>query len=133
MEISQLPELRNDDALIYNNSFRRHFRPSSSILSPHLKRDRRAARGSKFFSEPASINWSTGGNMFSSRRGRLILMFIAGFVFPFGMLLCVSLVTCLCYIVSSLVTCSMDYWRLSPTSTESSACNDREGPEYKQP
>jgi hypothetical protein len=123
MEISQLPELGNDDALIYNNSFRRHFRPSSSILSPHLKRDRRAARGSKFFSEPASINWSTGGNMFSSRRGRLILMFIAGFIFPIGMLLCVS---CHIFALHCKLTCtlSMDYRRLSSTSTKSSAGND---------
>ena len=54
MEISPLPELGNDDTLIYN-SFRRRFRPSSSILSPHLKRDKRATRSSKFFSEPASV------------------------------------------------------------------------------
>lgn len=89
MEISQLPEPGIDDILGYN-SFRQRFRPSSSIISPHLKRDKRAARGSKFFSEPASINWSTKGNIFSSCRKRLIVMFIAGFIFPFGMLFYVT-------------------------------------------
>lgn len=85
MEISPLPELGHDDTLIYN-SFRRRFRPSSSILSPHLKRDKRATRSSKFFSEPASVDWSSGGNVFRSRRERLIVMFIAGFIFPIGTL-----------------------------------------------
>lgn len=133
MEISPLPELGNGDVLIYDNSFRRQFRPSSSILSPHLKRDKRATRGSKFFSEPASVNWSTGGSMFSSCRGRLIVMFIAGFIFPAGMFAFVSpLSSLLPYIVSSLVNCSLDYWRLSTPSTKSSARNDGERPEYKQ-
>ena len=84
MDISPFPEPRNNGALIYNNSFRRRFRPSSSILSPHLKRDKRASKGSRFFLEPASVDWSSNGDMFSSRRRWLILMFIAGFIFPFG-------------------------------------------------
>lgn len=86
MEISSLPELGSDGQLIYNPYVRR-YRPSSSVLSPHLKRDRRATRGgSQFFMEPASIDWSTEGNVFTSRRKRQMVLFVIGFIFPFGKL-----------------------------------------------
>jgi len=84
MVISPLPMSGGNAAPIHNNSFRQRFRPSSSILSPHLKRDKRASRDSNFFLEPASVDWSSNGDMFSSRRKWLIIMFIAGFIFPFG-------------------------------------------------
>ncbi len=53
----------------------------SSVWSPHLRLDRRAARRSVW--EAPSVNWSTGGGMFG-RRNVQIVMFIAGFLFPFG-------------------------------------------------
>lgn len=55
----------------------------SSLWSPHLRVDRRAARRSVW--EPPSISWSTEGSMFG-RRNVQIVMFIAGFALPFGML-----------------------------------------------
>jgi hypothetical protein len=84
MEISPLPLLGADGALIYN-SFQRRFRPSSSTLSPHLRKDRRTtrSRGSTFFLEPASVDWSQGDGV-SSKRKIQIIMFIVGFIFPFG-------------------------------------------------
>ena len=86
MDIIPLAEPGTEGVLYYKNSFRR-FRPSSSILSPHLKRDKRASKSSKFFLEPPSAVWSTEGSVFSSRRKRLILTFAIGFLFPLGMLL----------------------------------------------
>lgn len=83
MDIAPVSEPGMEGMLYYKNSFRR-LRPSSSVLSPHLKRDKRAFRDSKFFLEPPSAVWSAEGNMFSSRRKRLILMFAVGFVFPLG-------------------------------------------------
>ncbi len=53
----------------------------SSVWSPHLRLDRRAARHSVW--EPPSVNWSTEGGWFG-RRNVQIVMFIAGFIFPFG-------------------------------------------------
>jgi hypothetical protein len=85
MEISPPSPLRSDGAPI-NNPFSRRFRPSSSILSPHLRKDRRRtrSRGSTFFLEPASLDWSQGGGVLSRKKQMQIIMFIIGFIFPFG-------------------------------------------------
>jgi hypothetical protein len=86
MEIAPVPGSEGHNDLQSKNTFRKPVRPSSSVLSPHLKRDKRASRESKFFMEAPSMTWSTEGNMFGSPRKKLIVMFIAGFVCPFGML-----------------------------------------------
>lgn len=52
----------------------------SSIWSPHLRMDRRAARHSVW--DPPSVNWSADGSSFG-RRNIQIIMFVIGFVFPF--------------------------------------------------
>lgn len=56
---------------------------TSSIWSPHLRMDRRASRYSIW--EPPSVNWSAESGMWG-RRNIQVVMFIAGFVFPFGKL-----------------------------------------------
>jgi hypothetical protein len=53
----------------------------SSVWSPHLRVDKRATRQSMW--EPPLVNWSTEGGWFG-RRNVQIVMFIAGFIFPFG-------------------------------------------------
>ncbi|EPE29700.1 hypothetical protein GLAREA_00860 [Glarea lozoyensis ATCC 20868] len=53
----------------------------SSVWSPHLRMDRRAARHSVW--DPPSVNWSADGSSFG-RRNVQIIMFVAGFVFPFA-------------------------------------------------
>ncbi|KUJ11788.1 uncharacterized protein LY89DRAFT_234471 [Mollisia scopiformis] len=82
LEISPAPQLGSDGRLIHDPHAGR-FRTwsMSSIWSPHLRLDRRATRRSVW--EPPSINWSTEGGMFG-RRNIQIVMFIAGFVFPFA-------------------------------------------------
>lgn len=56
-------------------------RITSSIWSPHLRMDRRASRYSIW--EPPSVNWSAESGLLGKRNAQVIL-FIAGFVFPFG-------------------------------------------------
>jgi hypothetical protein len=82
LEITPAPELGNDGQLI-NDPYSRRFRTwsMSSIWSPHLRLDRRATRRSVW--EPPSVNWSTEGGWFG-RRNIQVVMFIAGFIFPFG-------------------------------------------------
>jgi hypothetical protein len=82
LEITPAPQLGSDGRLI-NDPYPRHFRTwsMSSIWSPHLRLDRRATRRSVW--EPPSVNWSTEGGLFG-RRNVQIVMFIAGFIFPFG-------------------------------------------------
>ena len=53
-----------------------------SIWSPHLRHDRRATRRSVWV--PPSVTWSTEGKAFG-RRNIQVVMFIGGFLFPFGM------------------------------------------------
>ncbi|ESZ91973.1 hypothetical protein SBOR_7630 [Sclerotinia borealis F-4128] len=53
----------------------------SSVWSPHLRTDRRAARQSVW--EPPQINFSTEGGFFG-RRNIQVVMFIAGFLLPFA-------------------------------------------------
>ena len=82
LEITPAPQLGSDGRLI-NDPYSRRFRTwsMSSIWSPHLRLDRRATRRSVW--EPPSVNWSTEGGLFG-RRNVQIVMFIAGFIFPFG-------------------------------------------------
>ena len=82
LEITPAPHLGSDGRLI-NDPYSRRFRTwsMSSIWSPHLRLDRRATRRSVW--EPPSVNWSTEGGLFG-RRNVQIVMFIAGFIFPFG-------------------------------------------------
>jgi hypothetical protein len=83
LEITPAPQLGSDGQLIHD-PYSRRFRTwsMSSIWSPHLRLDRRATRRSMW--EPPSVNWSTEGGWFG-RRNVQIVMFIAGFIFPFGM------------------------------------------------
>ncbi|KAA8572629.1 hypothetical protein EYC84_003229 [Monilinia fructicola] len=53
----------------------------SSVWSPHLRMDRRAARQSVW--EPPQINFSTEGGLFG-RRNIQVVMFITGFLLPFA-------------------------------------------------
>jgi hypothetical protein len=55
----------------------------SSIWSPHLRVDRAAATRSGIYGPP-SVTWSTEGRIFG-RRNAQVLMFVLGFIFPFGM------------------------------------------------
>jgi len=82
LEITPAPQLGSDGRLI-NDPYSRRFRTwsMSSIWSPHLRLDRRATRRSVW--EPPSVNWSTEGGWFG-RRNIQIVMFIMGFIFPFG-------------------------------------------------
>lgn len=52
---------------------------TSSIWSPHLARDRRAARFSMW--EPPTANWSVDKGL-TGRRNAQITMFVVGFIFP---------------------------------------------------
>jgi hypothetical protein len=54
---------------------------TSSIWSPHLRHDRRASRYSIW--EPPSISWSAESGLLG-RRNIQIVLFIAGFLVPFG-------------------------------------------------
>ena len=84
LEITPAPQLGSDGQLIHD-PYSRRFRTwsMSSIWSPHLRLDRRATRHSVW--EPPSVNWSTEGGWFG-RRNVQIVMFITGFIFPFGTL-----------------------------------------------
>lgn len=53
----------------------------SSMWSPHLKHDRRAINRSAWV--PPSVTWSSEGGAFG-RRNIQVVMFIVGFIFPFG-------------------------------------------------
>lgn len=81
MEITPAPQ-QGESSQIHDR-FSRGIRTwsMSSIWSPHLRLDRRAARHSVW--EPPSMSWSTEGGWFG-RRNVQIVMFIAGFIFPFG-------------------------------------------------
>lgn len=67
----------NDDYRI----FRTIKKKTSSIWSPHLGVDRRASRYSIW--DPPSVTWSADNGIFG-RRNIQVLLFIIGFVFPFG-------------------------------------------------
>jgi len=84
MEITPAPQLGSDGQLI-QDPYTRRFRTwsMSSIWSPHLQFDRRANRHSVW--GPPSVNWSTEGAF--GRRNVQVVMFIVGWIFPFGKLL----------------------------------------------
>jgi hypothetical protein len=81
LEITPAP--LGSDGQIINDPYTRRFRTwsMSSIWSPHLRMDRRATRHSVW--DPPSVNWSTEGGWFG-RRNVQIVMFVLGFIFPFG-------------------------------------------------
>ncbi|KAI0022079.1 hypothetical protein F4780DRAFT_789517 [Xylariomycetidae sp. FL0641] len=54
---------------------------TSSIWSPHLRRDRRASGYSMW--QPPSVSWSAESGMFGKRNIQVV-MFVVGFVFPFA-------------------------------------------------
>ena len=54
---------------------------TSSIWSPHLRRDRRASRYSIW--DPPSAVWSTESG-FDWRRNQQVVLFVVGFIIPFG-------------------------------------------------
>lgn len=54
---------------------------TSSIWSPHLGRDRRAARFSMW--EPPAADWSAKSELTGKRNSQIVL-FVVGFVFPLG-------------------------------------------------
>ena len=85
MEITPAPQRGDDGRFNTNDPYSRRFRTwsMSSIWSPHLRLDRRATRRSVW--EPPSVNWSSEGGWFG-RRNVQIVMFIVGFIFPFGKL-----------------------------------------------
>lgn len=82
MEITPA-ENQRDDGEINEGRYASRFRTwsMSSVWSPHLRVDRRAQRQSVW--EAPSINWSSEGGWFGRRNVQMV-MFIVGFVFPFG-------------------------------------------------
>jgi len=82
LEITPAQQL-DDEGRVIEDYPRQHRTWSllSSVWSPHLRTDRRATRHSLW--EPPSVNWSTEGGWFG-RRNVQILMFVMGFIFPFG-------------------------------------------------
>lgn len=56
---------------------------TSSIWSPHLQHDKRPARYGIW--EPPSTVWSEGDGI-SGRRNLQVVLFVVGFIFPFGKL-----------------------------------------------
>ncbi|KAI9049471.1 hypothetical protein LZ554_006502 [Drepanopeziza brunnea f. sp. 'monogermtubi'] len=77
------PELQQDtNRRTHDPSTSRHRTWSmSSMWSPHLRIDKRAKRRSAW--NPPSVNWSTESGKLG-RRNVQLLMFIAGFIFPFA-------------------------------------------------
>jgi hypothetical protein len=76
MDINVAPQQDQDYRL-----FRSIKRKTSSIWSPHLRTDRRASRYSMW--EPPSVTWTDDSGMLGRRNAQVVL-FIVGFVFPFG-------------------------------------------------
>ncbi|KAI9746579.1 MAG: hypothetical protein M1818_000292 [Claussenomyces sp. TS43310] len=80
MEISPLPA-RRDGSVIHSSYTRTRRIRTPSIWSPHLQRDRRSTRNSLW--DPPSVSWSTEPGLLGRRNIQLVL-FIAGFIFPFA-------------------------------------------------
>lgn len=74
MEISPAPSHEN-------RIFRTLKEKTSSIWSPHLQPDRRASRFSVW--DPPSVSWSADTGILGKRNAQ-VLLFIFGFIFPFG-------------------------------------------------
>lgn len=78
MVIEPLPEdLENDH--VFRRSLRRM---TSSIWSPHLRRDIRAQNRYSIWDTP-SVAWSAESGMFG-RRNIQVVLFVVGFIFPFS-------------------------------------------------
>ncbi|KAH8683049.1 hypothetical protein BGZ60DRAFT_427516 [Tricladium varicosporioides] len=82
LQINPAPQFGSDGQEI-NERNPRGFRTwsLSSVWSPHLRMDRRAAHRSVW--EPPSVNWSADGSSFGKRNVQII-MFVIGFIFPFA-------------------------------------------------
>jgi hypothetical protein len=76
MEISPAPQEQN------YGIFRTLKEKTSSIWSPHLHTDRRATRHSVW--DPPSVSWSADSGILG-RRNAQVVMFVVGFILPFGM------------------------------------------------
>lgn len=76
MDISVIPPQDQDYGFLRSIK-----RKTSSIWSPHLRTDRRASRYSVW--EPPSVTWTDDSGVLG-RRNVQVVLFIAGFVFPFG-------------------------------------------------
>jgi hypothetical protein len=84
LEITPAPRLDSHGRIIQDmEPGQRGFRTwsMSSMWSPHLRHDRRATQRSAWV--PPSVTWSTEGGAFG-RRNIQVVMFIVGFIFPFG-------------------------------------------------
>lgn len=66
---------------------------TSSLWSPHLRLDRRAARFTVW--DPPSVSWSAETGPRLNRRSTQIFAFTVGFIFPFGRFFLVSVCVCL--------------------------------------
>jgi hypothetical protein len=84
LEITPAPEGRGDrrSAVAPKASPPRTW-SMSSIWSPHLRVDKRATARSGVYGPP-SVTWGTEGGVFG-RRNAQVLLFVGGFIFPFGM------------------------------------------------
>lgn len=78
MDINVIPSGHNEQDYRFFRSLKRK---TSSIWSPHLRTDRRASRYSIW--EPPSVVWSSDSGLLGKRNAQVVL-FIAGFIFPFG-------------------------------------------------
>ena len=123
MEITPAPQLGSDGRLIHD-PYSRRFRTwsMSSIWSPHLRLDRRATKHSIW--EPPSVNWSTEGGWFG-RRNIQVVMFIVGWIFPFGKLLSN-------HIKDLANSISLDDCSCSTDTSKSHERNARAGRQYQQ-
>lgn len=80
LEINPVP-IRHDSIMHSQHQWARRLRSrTSSIWSPHLQTDRRAARQSVW--NPPASSWSAD-NRSLGRSNRQLVMFIVGFIFPF--------------------------------------------------
>jgi hypothetical protein len=76
MDINVIPQNENWGV------FRTLKRKTSSVWSPHLRTDRRQSRYSVW--EPPSVVWSADSGILGKRNAQVVL-FMVGFIFPFGM------------------------------------------------
>jgi hypothetical protein len=82
LQITPAPQ-RDSQGRIIPEPYPRRLRTwsMSSMWSPHLRHDRRAINRSAWV--PPSVTWSSEGGAFG-RRNIQVVMFILGFIFPFG-------------------------------------------------
>lgn len=79
MEIQPIPAEDDQEELGFGRSIRRM---TSSLWSPHLRRDVRAQNRYSIWDTP-SVAWSAESGMFG-RRNVQVVLFVVGFIFPFS-------------------------------------------------